>query len=116
MISDFSILILIHFISDWFFQIHSWAVEKTKNYKARLLHCLQYTVFFIPVFYFLNINYSWLLWIFGTHFLIDDRKFLIWWNKSIKRAQNPLDWIIIVQDQVLHILVLVPLLYFKNFF
>lgn len=109
MLSNFAILILTHFVSDWFLQPGKWGETKQKIFKSRLLHCIQYTLVFIPALYFLKINMYWLIWIFITHLLIDDYKFVNWWNKNIKRITRPVpDWFMVVQDQILHVLVLVP--------
>ncbi|MCK5149304.1 DUF3307 domain-containing protein [Candidatus Pacearchaeota archaeon] len=104
------ILIITHFVSDWFFQPAKWAVSKITNAKPRFFHSLQYTILFIPVLYLIKINLFWLIWIFVTHFFIDDYKFVNWWNKKIKGEKNKIQWLIMVQDQILHILVLVPLI------
>ncbi len=110
MIDNFIILILTHFVSDWFFQPSKWALKKQSNLKYRFYHSIQYTVLFLPVFYFLNINFLWLFWIFFTHLYIDSYSFVKGWNKFIKGDKNSPMWLQTVQDQILHILVLIPLL------
>ena len=109
MIDTFTILVLTHFVSDWFLQPGKWGETKQVIFKSRLFHAIQYSILFIPVLYFLNINLLWVLWIFITHLLIDDYKFVNLWNKYIKRITRPVpDWFLVVQDQTIHILVLVP--------
>ena len=109
--SDFSILIITHLVSDWFFQIHNWAINKKKNFKYLLYHCIQYTILFIPALYLLGISQIWLIWIFITHLAIDNYWFVNTWNKYIKRAKTPIpDWHLVVQDQILHVIVLVPII------
>ena len=105
------ILIITHFVSDWLFQPGKWAVKKTKSFKYRFLHVIQYTILFIPVFYFLEINPLWLIWVFSTHLFIDSYKFVEFWNKKIRNrgAETP-NWVLITQDQILHVLVLIPLI------
>jgi hypothetical protein len=110
MIEKLCILIITHFVSDWFFQPGKWAVEKSKNAKYRALHAIQYTILFVPVLYLLNINLFWLAWIFLTHLFFDDYKFVNWWNKNIKKEKEKIPWLIMVEDQILHILVLIPLI------
>jgi hypothetical protein len=107
---EFLILIIVHFVSDWLFQPGKWAIEKAKNVKYRFFHSVQYIVLFAPVLYLLNINLFWLAWIFLTHFFLDDYKFINWWNRNIKREKNKISWLIMVEDQILHILVLIPLI------
>ena len=109
MIDNFIILILTHFVSDWFFQPTKWALNKVKVTKYRFFHCIQYLILFIPVLYFLKINLLWLFWIFLSHFFIDDYKILTWWSKSVHKEKKPLFWLMIVRDQILHVLVLIPL-------
>ena len=112
MINIFTILILTHFISDWFLQPSKWAKNKIKIFKYRFFHCIQYSILFIPVLYFLQINLLWVLWIFITHLYIDSYRFVKWWNKNITKSNKPPLWFMIVQDQILHILVLIPVVIF----
>jgi hypothetical protein len=104
------ILIITHFVSDWFFQPAKWAVSKGNNAKHRLFHSLQYAIVFAPVLYLLGINLLWLIWIFLNHFIIDDYKIVNWWNVHIKKEKTKISWLIMVEDQILHILMLVPLI------
>jgi len=107
--NPFTILVLTHFVSDFFLQPSAWGENKIKNFLPRLYHCIQYAVVFIPVLYLLQISLWWVFWLFITHLLIDDYKFVNWWNKYIKRAKKPLPgYFMLVQDQILHILVLLP--------
>lgn len=109
MLSNFTILILTHFVSDWFFQLDKWGVNKMTNFKYLLYHCIQYSILFLPVLYFLKINLLWSVWIFVTHLAIDNYKFVTFWNKYVKRISKPLpNWFPVVQDQIIHILVLIP--------
>lgn len=110
MINNFIILILTHFVSDWFFQPAKWGNNKIKNFKPRLYHSIQYAVIFLPVLYFLNINLLWSLWLFMTHLIIDSYKFVNWWNKSIRGDKKSPIWICTIQDQVIHVLLLIPLI------
>ena len=110
MISNFSILILVHFVSDFFFQPEKWAVNKDKVFKYLLFHSIQYALPFLIVFYYINVNLLWGIWIFATHMAIDSRKVIPWWNKKIKRAKNTPEWLTIVEDQLIHILVLIPII------
>lgn len=104
-------LIITHFVSDWLFQPGKWAVNKVKIFKYRFLHSVQYTILFVPVLYLLNISLLWLIWIFITHLFIDSYKFVNWWNKKIRaRSIETPAWVIMVQDQIMHILILAPVI------
>jgi hypothetical protein len=105
MLNTFEILVLVHFISDWFFQPGNWAVEKRKHFTPLLLHSVQYSLLFLPVFYLGGLNMLWTFWLFGTHLLIDDYRFVTWVNKKLGREKHA-DWFPVVQDQILHLLVL----------
>jgi|WetSurMetagenome_2_1015567.scaffolds.fasta_scaffold124730_2 hypothetical protein len=104
------ILIITHFVSDWLFQPAKWAISKSSNAKHRLFHSLQYTVLFVPVLCLLDISLFWIVWIFLTHFFIDDYKLVNWWNFHVKKEKNKIPWLNMVEDQILHILILVPLI------
>ena len=58
----------------------------------------------------MSISLYWGIWIFATHLAIDNRKFVIWWNKIIKQTKNTPFWLTIMQDQILHLLALIPIL------
>ena len=111
MIEAFTILILAHFVSDWLFQPAKWAVKKHQNLKYRFFHSIQYIILFIIVLYFLNISLYWVIWIFFTHLFIDSYAFVRWWNRYIRGDKNAPMWIQTIQDQILHIIVLIPILY-----
>ncbi len=104
------ILIITHFVSDWLFQPAKWSVSKRNNWKHKLFHSLQYTALFIPVLYLIKINLFWCIWILAIHFFIEDHKFVNWWNKRIKGEKKEIFWLTIVEDQILHIVILVPLI------
>lgn len=113
MISNFTILILTHFISDWFFQLDKWGAKKRKVLKYLFYHSIQYAIIFIPILYFLEINLLWTIWLFITHLALDNYKFIETWNKYIKRVKpqyNLPPWYTTVQDQILHIIVLIPII------
>jgi len=107
----FIILVLTHFVSDWFFQPTKWALTKIQNRKSRLFHSIQYIMIFLPVLWILNIGLYWLIYLFATHYIIDSYAPVKIWNKirdfgSKKQSQMGL---MTVQDQIIHILLLIPL-------
>lgn len=114
MIDDLTILLLIHFVGDFLLQPGKWAIEKLKSKKALLYHSLQYGIPFFVAFYFLEINILWGFWIFGTHFFLDDRKALDWWNHNVKREKKTPEWVIMIQDQAIHVLCIVLVVVLSN--
>jgi hypothetical protein len=117
----FIILILAHFISDYFFHPTWWGMQNhsgMKSWRPNLFHSIQYAVIFLPVFYFLHINMLWALYLVATHFVIDTYIPLRLWNKHIRNAINkrkipknePPASVWHVEDQIIHILLLIPLL------
>jgi len=98
---------LTHFLADLF----SHWMEKERGGFLLILHSFLYTLFFIPIFWFLGINYLWLITIFGSHLIIDSQgKHLLWVVKKIlarSMAGEEMKKIIALGlDQVLHLLVL----------
>jgi hypothetical protein len=129
----FSVLTFIHFFVDWIFQSHAEAMVKHNNPKIRAKHCLIYTVGFVP--FFLFCNFSWIEWIialnilFWSHFCEDTYIPVMIWAKYIRKppemnppadpikgfiefVNTPLGKILmIVIDQIIHILFLFPIAY-----
>ena len=112
MIDTFLILILTHFVSDWMFQPTEWALKKRENEKHRMLHSIQYALVFLPVLYFLNISLLWVVYLSATHFVVDSYIPVTLWHKyyhtMFSKAKAPL-FVSIVDDQIIHILLLLPL-------
>jgi len=107
----FIILVLTHFVSDWFFQPAIWGITKIKNWKTRFVHSIQYSVIFFPVLFFLNISLYWGFYLFITHFIIDSYVPVRLWDKirDIGSKQESPMWLMTVQDQIIHMLLLIPL-------
>lgn len=115
---------IIHFVSDWMFQTDEEALGKVDNPKIRARHCFKYSTNMALAFIILNGRFLRrtgvyilmvlaivFLWFFITHYLIDDRKFVIWWIKNIKglNKENPYnDIFVIVLDQITHIIAIIP--------
>lgn len=84
------ILILCHFAFDWTYQSHKEALAKSKDRRIRLLHCLKYSVPFVPVLVFMGmssdqVELSW-LWLFGSHYVIDSYVPVMLWAKHLRKA------------------------------
>ena len=115
----FIILVLAHFVSDYFFQPTYWGIKKLKYQinKWNLFHSLQYTLIFLPVLYFLNISLYWAIYLFAAHFITDTYLPVNLWNKYIRNAINknkipknePPNSVEAVEDQIIHLLILLPL-------
>lgn len=96
---------LTHFLADF---LSHWMEEKGM---LLALHSCFYTLFFIPVFWFLGVNYWWLILIFGSHLIIDSQgKYLLWIVKKILEkaavGEQMEKMITLGLDQVLHLLAL----------
>ncbi len=116
----FEMLVITHFIGDWMFQTENEAMQKSSGKffnQALITHCLVYTLSFIPVFYLMNLNWFWLLLIFWSHMFLDRRWPVKWWIKNIMRTSDgtieKLFWLVIVVDQIMHILVLALIVFFR---
>lgn len=122
------ILTIFHFVFDWMFQTDDLATAKLENAYARLKHSglysFQMLIIIISIYVLLNYNgelvyinayhiYMLFIWLIMTHFLLDDKRFVIWWLEKIKKIKNPeghplFTMFVIVIDQILHILCLIP--------
>jgi len=95
---------LTHFLADF---LNHWMEEKGS---LLVLHSFLYALFFTPVFWFVGINYLWLILVFGSHLIIDtQRKSLLRVVKTILKksaVEEKMEKIIALGlDQVLHLLV-----------
>lgn len=110
-ITLFEVMLVVHFLMDWVFQT-SWEVKnKEKKILPLVFHCSVYTAGFAVLFYFYNINFLWLFFIFFSHIFIDRRKFVHWLLKlkGFKKEEMEKFRFFILSiglDQILHITVL----------
>ena len=108
----FEALFLAHLMGDWFFQTKWQAQYKKEQWSALISHCCIYTICFLPVFFWYHLSPFLLVFIFLTHFIIDRRKFTIWWMRTIKKIKEddfPQSiWfvLLIAVDQAFHLFVL----------
>mgnify|MGYP001583553699 CR=1 FL=1 len=112
----FVALVLTHLVADWLFQTEYEAMNKAKGrfFNAAIIkHSLIYTLAFVPALVYLGAPMWWLIALFSSHMFLDRRWPVIWWIKTVKRTSeetiNKLFWMVIVIDQIFHILVLVPI-------
>ena len=108
-----------HFVMDWIFQWKWEAFNKDKKWPALLFHCLVYTIGFIPAFLIYNLNLIWLLFIFFSHVVLDQRDFEVWLIekfKGLKKEEVPESFwqiMLIGVDQTLHLVVLAIIVIFS---
>jgi len=112
----FVTLVLTHFVADWLFQTEYEAMNKAKGKflnAAILKHSFIYTLAFVPALIYFGAPIGWLIALFTSHLFLDRRRPVVWWIKTVKRTSeetiNKLFWMVIVIDQIFHILVLVPI-------
>ncbi|RLC35434.1 MAG: hypothetical protein DRZ76_00050 [Candidatus Nealsonbacteria bacterium] len=109
-----------HFLGDYFLQkalqkvLKKWEIRYTKSGWQLWGHCLTYLVFFIPIFWFLRLNWAWLFWLFLGHALVDveikNFKFKRSYSGNYFQRLLKLDTALFL-DQGLHFLFLVPLFF-----
>ena len=115
----FEIFFIVHLIMDFIFQRHRKAPNKYMELRDLIVHCSIYTIGFIPVFWFLNVNLLWLVVIFASHFIIDQNSIILWILekfKGIKKEKTSESlWILLLigVDQMLHASVLVLIIIFQ---
>jgi hypothetical protein len=128
----FAILTMIHFVVDWIFQTHAEAMVKHNQPWVRAKHCAIYTIGFVPFMELLHFgNWEWFIAtniLFWSHFFLDTYKGVFLWAKYIRKPpemaygdaevgfvlfiQTTLGKILmIVIDQISHILCLLPIAY-----
>jgi hypothetical protein len=108
-----SVLVILHLIGDWLLQTDWMAKEKGKNPQALAAHVSIWAACFIPAAVWLY-NPLWLVWLVGTHLLLDGTGFVRWWMRNVKRVpeadlRGSAWWLAVVVDQVFHLLALVPI-------
>lgn len=85
----FSLLVFIHFFSDWIFQSHMEAMAKAKNARIRARHCAIYTTFFLPFLWWAGVSPAWIAGcagiLFLSHFVEDTYIPVYLWMKYIRR-------------------------------
>lgn len=108
MIPVYWALVLAHLVGDFLLQQERHALTKHSDLRSLVIHCAQYTATFIPVLFVYGLSIWWALWIFLLHVAVDNGKFVQWWSIHVTGQKKPDFWLLVVRDQVLHLLVLVP--------
>lgn len=111
----FETLLMTHFVMDWVFQTKWEALNKFKKWFPLMVHCFIYTAGFISVFLLHEVHFSWLIFIFCSHVVLDRRSpeiYLLEKFRGIKATDvpEPLWWVLLIgSDQVFHLIVLAVL-------
>src|SRR3989338_9869518 len=116
----FEALLMAHLIGDWILQTEYQALNKMKgkffNW-ALSNHCVVYPAWFVPAFWCFEISWSLLSLIFSSHMFLDSRWPVVWWINKVKltdmKTIEALFWLVIAVDQVMHILIFVPIAVLK---
>lgn len=108
-----AVLTLSHLVGDWLLQTDWMAREKEKQWKALVAHVFVWTICFLLPATAGLFSPLWLLWLAGTHLVLDGTRFVRWWMTFIKRVpeadlRGSAWWLVVVVDQVFHLLTLVP--------
>ena len=115
----FEVFLLTHLVMDWIFQWKWEAAKKSKEWLPLFFHCFVYTIGFIPVFLIYSINFLWLLLIFISHFIFDQRKLEVLIMERFKGFKKEGDleafWniVLIGIDQTLHLVILALVVIFS---
>lgn len=113
-------LIIAHLIADFYLQTDSMVQDKLKNIKKHIFHHLMVNTFVLSLTWYLNFQsdpITAIIWpvvfITGTHFIIDLFKIRLVDQYTIRENLNKL-WFFVI-DQVLHLLmILIALQLFYN--
>ena len=115
----FEVFLITHLAMDWIFQWKWEATNKAKNLFALFFHCAVYTAGFIPAFLYFEINLTWLILIFISHAVIDNRKLLFFILEKFKGRKregvSEAEWLVLITgvDQTLHLVVLALIVIFS---
>jgi hypothetical protein len=96
----YAILAVWHFPADWLFQTHKEALAKSEDHVVRALHCLVYTLMYVPLLLLLRIRdggwgpelvLGWHFWsslaiLWLSHFGIDTYWPVMMWAKHLRKA------------------------------
>ncbi|MDW0111291.1 DUF3307 domain-containing protein [Sporosarcina aquimarina] len=105
----FSYLIVGHLIGDYLLQTSWMAAGKATRWAPLLAHCFVYTSVISVAFLIGTEKYpaEVVAIIFISHVILDRRRFVAWWAKTIMGVKNGEPaWLTIMADQVFHIIVL----------
>lgn len=105
----FAYLLLGHLVGDYLLQTSWMAMNKANKWVPLLTHCFVYTLSVCLAIFIagLSLPIAVVLIIFISHVFLDKRVFVVWWAKHIMGVKQPEgNWLIIMADQVFHLLIL----------
>lgn len=108
----FEAFFITHLVMDWIFQWKWEALGKSKKLLPLFFHCTVYTAGFIPAFIFFKVGFVWLLPIFLSHIILDNRKSEVWLVERFKGTkpgditESMTNILFIGVDQTIHLAVL----------
>ncbi|WJY28384.1 MULTISPECIES: DUF3307 domain-containing protein [Sporosarcina] len=111
----FSYLLVGHLIGDYLLQTRWMAERKAAEWLPLLAHCLVYTIVIIGAFLIGSGSFSWIAaaFIFASHVFLDRRTFVAWWARNVMgTAGGKPAWLLIMADQVFHVIVLAVIAHF----
>ena len=95
-----------HMVGDYLFQTRWMATQKTKLFSALAIHAAIYAcaiwLVSLPAGGLSPLS---VLFLFLTHAVVDRRDITLWWCKYVTQSQE--EWLFIMTDQAMHIVVLV---------
>lgn len=102
----FSWLLVGHVVGDYIFQIRWMAENKSRQILPLLVHSALYTAI-VALLALLAGGLSWsgIALIFIAHLILDQRKFIEFWARTITGTEN-IEWLKIALDQSWHIFIL----------
>lgn len=117
--SLFAWLLVGHLVGDFLLQTEREAVLKTSDAWVRFHHVVYWLVaVFAAAFLYLGSNHlltttapnerlvALVFMAAILHFLQDDRRLVLWWLQRVKMTARPAPWLVIVVDQVFHVVTL----------
>lgn len=113
--TPFAYLFVAHLIGDYLFQTNWMAANKTKDWRALLVHSVVYTAILSIVAYltFGGLSIWGIMILLITHIILDQRSFTIWWVETIMKTNSKqFGWLVIMVDQTFHIITIAVVLHF----
>ncbi|KAA0547379.1 DUF3307 domain-containing protein [Bacillus sp. BGMRC 2118] len=111
--SQFDYLLIGHLIGDFLLQTSWMAQYKASKWIPLLTHVIVYTsVVSIMGYISGGLSLAGIALIFLGHIVLDRRTFVDFWVRRIQMAKGPAkDWLMIVTDQIFHIILLAIAIY-----
>lgn len=123
----FALLVFVHFVADWLCQSHDEAVAKSQDNRIRARHCLVYSTLCTATIAVMTSHLEILGWsfviLFTSHYFEDTYAPVFLWMRCVRRPPGVVDLntfksyahtnmgliLLIVTDQLVHLLFLIPI-------